>query len=220
MPTNVNTWVIMPPGGSNALTGDIRLSALPSTDSLRERIQELEKHLLAPERKSGAYRDLPFAIFRYDPEEEFEVRGEVEALAIRLERCGQHVSVMSLGQLMYEALEEALGPVGLEELFRAEAEHGVDRVIDTVHRVLTEIQPLSEIVYQQLITMDPQNSVLFLIHVGDLFPVMRPSALLESLIGRVVTPVVLFYPGKLEGAVGLRFMGVLEAEHSYRLKIY
>ena len=30
----------------------------------------------------------------------------------------------------------------------------------------------------------------------------------------------LFYPGDLDGAAGLRFMGVLEAEHNYRPKIF
>jgi len=192
----------------------------PLTRSLRERIRELEDDLTAPERRIGAYHDMPFAIFRYDPEEEFEVRAEVRALAKRLERHGRQVRVLSLGQLMYEALEEVLGPAGMEELFRAEAEHGVDRAIDTVHRILTEIRPLSEMVCQQLLALDPQNAVLFLTHAGDLFPVFRTSALLESLIGRVRVPLVLFYPGKLEGAVGLRFMGVCEAEHSYRPRIY
>jgi hypothetical protein len=33
-------------------------------------------------------------------------------------------------------------------------------------------------------------------------------------------PAVLFYPGELEGAAGLRFMGVLDAEHNYRPKIF
>ena len=37
--------------------------------------------------------------------------------------------------------------------------------------------------------------------------------------GRVLVPTVLFYPGDLDGASGLRFMGVLDAEHNYRPKI-
>jgi hypothetical protein len=38
--------------------------------------------------------------------------------------------------------------------------------------------------------------------------------------GRVHVPTVLFYPGDLDGAAGLRFMGVLDAEHNYRPKIF
>jgi hypothetical protein len=48
----------------------------------------------------------------------------------------------------------------------------------------------------------------------------RTSALLEQLKGKLHVPAVLFYPGLLDGAAGLRFMGVLDAEHNYRPKIY
>ena len=44
--------------------------------------------------------------------------------------------------------------------------------------------------------------------------------LLEQLKGKVHVPAVLFYPGELDGAAGLRFMGVLDAEHNYRPKIF
>jgi hypothetical protein len=36
----------------------------------------------------------------------------------------------------------------------------------------------------------------------------------------VLVPTILFYPGDLDGASGLRFMGVLDAEHNYRPKIF
>ena len=41
-----------------------------------------------------------------------------------------------------------------------------------------------------------------------------------ELKGKVQVPAVLFYPGELDGAAGLRFMGVLDAEHNYRPKIF
>lgn len=141
---------------------------------MSERIRELEKDLTAPERRIGAYHDMPFAIFRYDPEEEFEVRAEAGALAKRLERHGRQVKVVSLGQLMYEALEEVLRPAGMEELFRAEAEHGVDRAIDTVHRILTEVRPLPETVYQQLLGLDPLDNLVS----------MRPKTLAARVAGK------------------------------------
>jgi len=37
---------------------------------------------------------------------------------------------------------------------------------------------------------------------------------------KVTVPGVLFYPGEMEGPAGLRFMGVLDAEHNYRPKIF
>ena len=41
-----------------------------------------------------------------------------------------------------------------------------------------------------------------------------------QLKGQVHVPTILFYPGQLDGASGLRFMGVLAAEHNYRPKIF
>ncbi len=184
-------------------------------------MQELETHLLSPELRISAYHDMPFAIFRYNPEEEFEMRAEIRALTTRLGRQGRQVREVSLVSLMFEALEEVLGgEEGLQGLFRAEEEHGVERAIDTVHRILTEVRPLDEKVFERLIGLDPKNSVGLLTRAGDLFPVFRTSALLENLMGRLDVPIVLFYPGTLEGAVGLRFMAVCEAEHNYRPKIY
>ena len=67
---------------------------------------------------------------------------------------------------------------------------------------------------------DPLRDVVFLVRAGALFPVYRTSSLLEQLKGMVHVPAVLFYPGVLEGAAGLRFMGVLDADHNYRPKIF
>ena len=67
---------------------------------------------------------------------------------------------------------------------------------------------------------DPNNTVALLTRAGALFPAFRTSALLERLMGQVEVPTILFYPGTLEGTVGLRFMGVAEAEHNYRAKIF
>ena len=55
---------------------------------------------------------------------------------------------------------------------------------------------------------------------GALFPFYRTSSLLEQLKGKVHVPSVLLYPGVLDGAAGLKFMGVLDAEHNYRPKIF
>ena len=65
----------------------------------------------------------------------------------------------------------------------------------------------------------PLHDLVFILRTGALFPTYRTFSLLEQLKGRVQVPTVLFYPGDLEGASGLRFMGVLEAEHNYRPKI-
>jgi len=62
--------------------------------------------------------------------------------------------------------------------------------------------------------------VVFIVRAGALFPLYRTHALLEQLKGKLKVPAVLFYPGTIEGPTGLRFMGVLDAEHNYRPKIF
>ena len=86
--------------------------------------------------------------------------------------------------------------------------------------MLSEYAPLVDLVADALPTdPDPLRDVVFIVRVGALFPVYRTFSLLEQLKGRVRVPSILFYPGTLDGAAGLRFMGVLDAEHNYRPKI-
>ena len=44
----------------------------------------------------SAYHDMPYAIFRYPPEEEFAVRQAVALLRTRLEQVGKRVTTISL----------------------------------------------------------------------------------------------------------------------------
>ena len=59
--------------------------------SLRDSIRALEKDRTATPMRISAYHDLPFAILRYDPEEEWSLRREVKYLATRLHIAGKQV---------------------------------------------------------------------------------------------------------------------------------
>jgi hypothetical protein len=167
----------------------------------------------------SAYHDMPFAIFRYPPEEEFAVRHEIALLRTRLEQCGKRVTIISLADCMNAALE-AEG-LGLDALTDAEKTVGLESTIETIHQVLSEYQPLDGIVAARIPDdADPLRDVVFIVRAGALFPVYRTSSLLEQLMGKVHVPAILFYPGDLDGASGLRFMGVFDADHNYRPKIF
>ena len=167
----------------------------------------------------SAYHDMPYAIFRYPPEDEFSVRQETTLLRTRLEQSGKRVTSISLSACMHEALE-AEG-LGTEALAEAEKTVGLESTIETIHQVLSEYRPLDELVAARIPgDADPLRDVVFIVRAGALFPIYRTSSLLEQLKGKVHVPAVLFYPGELDGAAGLRFMGVLDAEHNYRPKIF
>jgi hypothetical protein len=189
-------------------------------DPMPQRVtQDLEPLLALPDprTKLSAYHDMPYAIFRYDPEEEFALRAQVGLLETRLEQRGKRVSRISLAECLDVAMRSQRP---LEEWFAAEREMGVETVVETVHAVLSEYAPLVELVAERMpADPNPLHDIVFIMRVGALFPVYRTFSLLEQLKGRVHVPTVLFYPGDLDGASGLRFMGVLDAEHNYRPKI-
>ena len=166
----------------------------------------------------SSYHNMPYALFRYDPEQEFELRRQVTMLQTRLEQAGKRVLRISLAECLQEAMTSQQP---LDDWFRAERNVGTEKVVETIHAVLAEYQPLVELVARRLPEdPDPERDVVLITRTGALFPVYRTFSLLEQLAGRVVVPTVLFYPGTLDGAAGLRFMGVLDAEHNYRPKIF
>lgn len=170
-----------------------------------------------PRTKISAYHDMPYAIFRYGPEDEFTLRKEVTLLRTRLETKGKRITSISLAECL-DAAMRAERP--LEEWFEAERTMGTAAIVETVHAVLSEYHPLVDLVAERMPDQpDPLRDIVFILRTGALFPVYRTFALLEQLKGRVLAPTVLFYPGKLDGASGLKFMGVLQAEHNYRPKI-
>jgi hypothetical protein len=161
---------------------------------------------------------MPFAIFRYDPEEEFELRRQVSLLETRLSQKGKRVTRISLAECLDTAMQSQRP---LSEWFQVEREMGTEATVETVHAILAEFAPLVDLVAARLPEdPDPLHDVVFILRTGTLFPVYRTFSLLEQLKGRVEVPTILFYPGDLDGAAGLRFMGVLDAEHNYRPKIF
>jgi hypothetical protein len=182
--------------------------------------QDLEPILSLPDprTKLSSYHDMPYALFRYDAEEEFELRKQVTLLETRLSQKGKRIKRISLAECLEEAMRSQRP---LEEWFAAERDHGVETVVDTVHAVLSEDAPLVELVAARLPEgASPLVDIVFILRTGALFPVYRTFSLLEQLKGRVEVPAVLFYPGDLDGAAGLKFMGVLDTEHNYRPKIF
>lgn len=167
----------------------------------------------------SAYHDMPYAIFRYPPEEEFAVRQEVRLLTTRLEQAGKRVTAISLAECMHEALETE--GLGTEALVNAEKSIGLESTMETIHQVLSEYRPLDALVAARIPhDAEPLRDIVLIVRAGALFPMYRTSSLLDQLTGKVDVPTVLFYPGELNGATGLRFMGVLDAEHNYRPKIF
>ena len=69
------------------------------TDFEKRLRNDLEPLLSSPDprEKISAYHDMPYALFRYDPEQEFSLRREITMLTTRLTQKGKRVTRISLG---------------------------------------------------------------------------------------------------------------------------
>src|SRR6267143_4261600 len=95
--------------------------------SLRDSIAPLESDLKAVPSRISVYHDLPFAIMRYDPTDEWELRREIKLLATRLEAVGKEVHIIPMSELLWSALEKVHqkdDDEGLEAVIELEKERG------------------------------------------------------------------------------------------------
>lgn len=187
--------------------------------------QQLEPVLTAADSGVGlsTYTDMPFGIFLYPPEDEWELRQSLRDLVVRLENAGKTVQRLSMAVLLEQSIEAA--GLSLEEIAQGEADLGITMVRDTIRDVLSGkaagSTTLDQLVAEAVDASRPTSShIVFLERVGALFGLHRPSALLENLHHKVSHPVVLFYPGQRDGPAGLRFMDELDADHNYRPKLF
>lgn len=194
--------------------------------SLQDRIDLLEADLKADPPAFIMSRQLPFAIFRYDPnsaeESEWRVRAEIQKLAIRFENeTGGRVALISLATLFWQSIRES---ESIEALADLERQHGFDAAERQVNSYLSDeyFRPLQNLLVQAADAQSSDTQLLFLIHATVFAPAAyRLSSLLEQMSGKLTTPAVLFYPGTWNHT--LNYMGMRSEDQSmgsYRVKIY
>jgi hypothetical protein len=196
--------------------------------SLKDSIAPLESDLKAVPPRINVYHDLPFAIMRYDPADEWELRREIKLLATRLEAVGKEVHIIPMSELLWSALEKVRqkdDDEGLEAIIELEKERGY---VEAQQQLTTYLSskvwiPLWDLLAERLAPIRPQNSVVFLTRVAVMSPaILHVSMLLDKMHGKTKVATVLFYPGSIEGTTGLRFMDLKDREAlgNYRVKIY
>ena len=188
----------------------------------KERLkQDLEPVLTSadPRGRLSAYHDMPYAIFHYPPDVEFDLRSELDLLATRLENAGKRITRISLADCLFSAI--ASEGYTAQDMLENEPVTGVQTMVDTIHSILESSHPLVDLVAAKLpADQSPTKDVVLLNRTGALFPVYRSHALLEQMKGRLNVPAVLFYPGELDGPTGLSFMGALDPDPNYRPRIF
>jgi hypothetical protein len=82
-----------------------------------------------PREKLSAYHDMPYALFRYDPEQEYPLRRELTMLRTRLLQKSKRVTRISLAECLYEAMASMRS---MEEWYEAERSGTVEDTVQTI----------------------------------------------------------------------------------------
>lgn len=195
---------------------------------LKDSIAPLESDLKADPPRISVYHDLPFAIMRYNPTDEWELRREIKLLATRLEAVGKTVHMIPMSELLWSALEQVNqkdDDEGFEAVVALEKDRGY---VEAQQQVTTYLSskvwvPLWDLLADRLASINPECSVVFLTRVAAMSPgIFHMSMLLDKMHGKTKVPTILFYPGSIEGTTGLRFMELKDRDAlgNYRVKIY
>jgi hypothetical protein len=191
--------------------------------SLKERVHRLEDDLRAKPMRHFVYSDLPFAVFVYEPEKEWEMRHEMQLLKTRLENDSvRKVVYISIADLLWQSIDESEGMMTIADY---EVSRGFEAAQQQVYDYLSDPnwRTLPDLLTEKLEALDLQKDIAFLWRAGALAPDMyRVSNLLDQMKGRTRVPCVLFMPATTEGSDGLRFMGLSlhERRGSYHTKVY
>lgn len=197
-------------------------------------VDALRKDLVREEGPQiSTVRNYNFAILPYAPDEEFALRSAIHELSAELRDAGWSTGTVVLHKLLLGRLR-AEGQEVLESIIRrekslagaADSSRGLRMLKERVVNLVDKPDGLASDVIRSIEAIiaessSPERTVIFLGRLGGLYPFLRTSALLKHIAGRTQNvPVVLLYPGTLDGETGLRFMGVLQADRDYRPRIY
>lgn len=193
--------------------------------SLEDSLKQLELDLVAQPMRLAAHSDMPFAIFRYKPSDEFLLRKNLRLLAFSLSQNHHREAVfVSVSQLVWDIVKQC---EGTEYLFKTESTRGFKAAQEHINKLLTseDYRTAGKELISRIQHLDPAKHIVFLVRAGGFAPfIYKCSALLDDLHHQTMVPSVLFYPGSAEIGTDLRFYDLpVEGSlgvYNYRVKIY
>jgi len=203
--------------------------------NLKERVEELKRDLINENGPQiSTMGNFPFAIFQYDPAEEFRMREMIYDLIAELRQNGWRVKNISLIDLMLKRLESDKDDIirqtiATEKRLFQKKRNGINKALNYLKSimipdledksglaadVIAEIKRLKED-YQGAPTL------VFISRAGALYPFYKTSGLLRYLDGQTLNvPVILLYPGSKPAKTSLSFMNEYQPDPDYRPRIY
>ena len=188
-------------------------------------LDQLKSDLTAHPMRIAAHQDMPFAIFRYAPSDEFLLRKQLRLMAIALQQeHGRKVTFISLSRLVWDVVRTH---GGTDYLYKTESTRGFHAAQQHVNHLLTspDFQPASDALLLAMEALNPDKDVVFLVRAGGFAPgIFRVSVLLDGLHRQTKVPVILFYPGSARVGTDLRFYDIPAdgnlGVYNYRVRVY
>jgi hypothetical protein len=151
---------------------------------LEAKIDLLAEDLLAVPMRIGQYHDLPFAILRYEPAEEWKLRRQLTLLENRLQAADMRTARLSLAALLWEAIDASEGPDAIVELERSRGFEEAQRQV-TTYLSDPDWCDLPGLVVRHIEALSPPPHVVFLYRAGAMAPAAyHMSKLLDELHGK------------------------------------
>lgn len=210
------------------------MSSLFGRRRLQDAVAELRRDLIQEDGpRISTMRNYRFAIFAYDPRDEFPLREEFQGLSHELRAHGWSVLALSLEQILIERIR-AEGDRWIQRIIaREKRQHskdparGLSVLLDKLSPLIEGQDGLAAACSEKIrahVAAHPEQAdrtVVLIGRAGALYPFFRSSGLLRHLDGTTDNvPVVLLYPGRPHGETGLSFMEMLEPDNDYRPRIY
>jgi hypothetical protein len=162
----------------------------------------------------GLGNEVGYYIFDYPAEQELSVREWVRYQQDKVNPAtdGFELVVFDLYDIMVDLLEKEKF---MEQCFKFEQRHGMDRIVKSVGRML-RLSDDAGLIVEYIRERTPENSVVFLIGVGKCYPVLRSHKVMNNLHQVMDSvPVVMLYPGKYDGQELVLF-GAVKDDNYYR----
>ena len=183
-------------------------------DALNERLNKILPRITSNDFLSGSGigNEIAFYIFDYPPEDELQVRSQLQTILDHIPRAKHDLRVKHIDLFTF-VLEYLKARNLLDKAMQMQREKGDEALKKAL------AGPLHESKLGKLFAdaaRPDEHGLVIVSGVGSVWPLLRSHALLNNLqpvMGK--TPLVMFYPGKYDGQ-SLRLFGKLKNNNYYR----
>ena len=181
-----------------------------------EKLNKIEERIKSPDliKTRGLGNEVPFYIFDYNPQDEFQVREHVKLLKNKINNETGDIKIKEID--LFDVLVNCLKDKGyLGKSIELEKRYGSEKFIDTIKNSLG-LKTENNVFVRKIVEQVEPNDVIFITGVGKIYPIMRSHKLLNNLFPHITqNPLVLFFPGSYSG-YGLDLFDEIKGDNYYR----